>query len=66
MLFFGKSSARAADRFDREMDASRTVAFVRRHNLFASLPAPALKGMREMLDAGKPGAEDRVGRARHF
>lgn len=51
LLFFEGTKAAAA--FDARLQGSKAVAFVRGHNIFASLHIPALSGVRRMLDAQK-------------
>jgi membrane protein required for colicin V production len=51
LLFFEKPLAQAAGAFDAQTKGSQAVAFVRAHNLFASLRLPALSGARKMLEA---------------
>jgi uncharacterized membrane protein required for colicin V production len=53
LLFFEKPFAQAAGAFDSHTKDSAAVAFVRGHNLFASLHLPALSGLRKMLEAQK-------------
>ena len=53
LLFFEKPFAQAAGAFDSQTKDSKTVAFVRSHNLFASLHLPALSGLQKMLAAQK-------------
>ena len=52
LLFFEKPIAQAAaGAFDSQTKDSKAVAFVRAHNLFASLRLPALSGVQKMLQA---------------
>jgi membrane protein required for colicin V production len=51
LLFFDKPLEQAARGFDALTKDSAAVAFVRSHNLFASLHLPALSGIQRMLDA---------------
>jgi uncharacterized membrane protein required for colicin V production len=53
LLFFEKPLAQAAGAFDSQTKDSVAVAFVRAHNLFASLHLPALSGIRGILEAMK-------------
>jgi membrane protein required for colicin V production len=53
LLFFEGQDAQAVRAFDAATKDSAAVAFVRRHNLFASLNAPALAGIQKMIAAAK-------------
>jgi uncharacterized membrane protein required for colicin V production len=53
LLFLERPFAEASDAFGAQTKDSAAVAFVRSHNLFASLHLPALAGIQKMLAAQK-------------